>query len=169
MQNCNFQYMCIGLNIVESSTVSEFSFVIFLVEAVWAGWTQGARRWQLSGIIHRIPHPNSYFFFPSPPPVFLFSSDLCTFFFSSLFPPFISFFLTNWESVSHSQPIDANCTPPIPQFRALSDQLYQSPDHHEFVREQIINQVFNHINFVSQLLAVCTFFCLFSDKPSLTA
>jgi hypothetical protein len=29
----------------------------------------------------------------------------------------------------------------ILQFRALSDQLYQSPDHHEFVREQIINQV----------------------------
>ncbi|KAF7086987.1 hypothetical protein CFC21_090215 [Triticum aestivum] len=31
---------------------------------------------------------------------------------------------------------DGNC-----QFRALSDQLYQTPDHHEFVREQIISQL----------------------------
>ncbi|OEL36669.1 hypothetical protein BAE44_0002312 [Dichanthelium oligosanthes] len=29
---------------------------------------------------------------------------------------------------------------PVP-FRALSDQLYQTPDHHEFVREQIISQL----------------------------
>jgi hypothetical protein len=42
---------------------------------------------------------------------------------------------------SCSQSIDSNCTPPIPQFRALSDQLYQTPDHHEFVREQIISQL----------------------------
>jgi len=27
------------------------------------------------------------------------------------------------------------------QFRSLSDQLYRSPDHHQFVREQIIQQV----------------------------
>ena len=31
---------------------------------------------------------------------------------------------------------DGNC-----QFRALSDQLYQSPDHHEFVRQQIMSQL----------------------------
>lgn len=34
---------------------------------------------------------------------------------------------------------DGNC-----QFRALSDQLYRSPDHHAFVREQIIQQLRNH-------------------------
>jgi hypothetical protein len=39
------------------------------------------------------------------------------------------------------QPIGTNCVATILQFRALSDQLYQSPDHHEFVREQIINQL----------------------------
>ncbi|XP_061347076.1 OVARIAN TUMOR DOMAIN-containing deubiquitinating enzyme 9 isoform X2 [Gastrolobium bilobum] len=31
---------------------------------------------------------------------------------------------------------DGNC-----QFRALSDQLYRSPDHHKFVREQIVQQL----------------------------
>ncbi|ESW15728.1 hypothetical protein PHAVU_007G097000 [Phaseolus vulgaris] len=31
---------------------------------------------------------------------------------------------------------DGNC-----QFRSLSDQLYRSPDHHQFVREQIIQQL----------------------------
>ncbi|KAL6633301.1 hypothetical protein ACP70R_025972 [Stipagrostis hirtigluma subsp. patula] len=40
-----------------------------------------------------------------------------------------------------SQSNDDNIMFSIPQFRALSDQLYQSPDHHEFVREQIINQL----------------------------
>ena len=27
------------------------------------------------------------------------------------------------------------------QFRALSDQLYRSPEHHSAVREQVVNQV----------------------------
>uniref|UniRef100_A0A7I4EIP2 OTU domain-containing protein n=2 Tax=Physcomitrium patens TaxID=3218 RepID=A0A7I4EIP2_PHYPA len=31
---------------------------------------------------------------------------------------------------------DGNC-----QFRALSDQLYRSPDHHQFVRDKIVSQV----------------------------
>lgn len=31
---------------------------------------------------------------------------------------------------------DGNC-----QFRALSDQFYRTPDHHKFVREQIVNQL----------------------------
>nr|XP_011459289.1 PREDICTED: uncharacterized protein LOC101296346 isoform X2 [Fragaria vesca subsp. vesca] len=31
---------------------------------------------------------------------------------------------------------DGNC-----QFRALADQFYQSPEHHEFVRQQIVNQL----------------------------
>ncbi|KAL2324825.1 hypothetical protein Fmac_023883 [Flemingia macrophylla] len=34
---------------------------------------------------------------------------------------------------------DGNC-----QFRSLSDQLYRSPDHHKFVREQIIEQLKSH-------------------------
>ncbi|GER48953.1 cysteine proteinases superfamily protein [Striga asiatica] len=31
---------------------------------------------------------------------------------------------------------DGNC-----QFRSLSDQIYRSPEHHKFVREQIVNQL----------------------------
>ncbi|KAL9674672.1 hypothetical protein QQ045_002870 [Rhodiola kirilowii] len=31
---------------------------------------------------------------------------------------------------------DGNC-----QFRALSDQLYRSPEHHKFVRQQVVNQL----------------------------
>ncbi|XP_044506517.1 OVARIAN TUMOR DOMAIN-containing deubiquitinating enzyme 9-like isoform X1 [Mangifera indica] len=31
---------------------------------------------------------------------------------------------------------DGNC-----QFRALSDQIYRTPDHHEFVRQQVVNQL----------------------------
>ncbi|EOA21001.1 hypothetical protein CARUB_v10001336mg [Capsella rubella] len=31
---------------------------------------------------------------------------------------------------------DGNC-----QFRSLSDQLYRSPEHHHFVREQVVNQL----------------------------
>lgn len=41
-----------------------------------------------------------------------------------------------YELVENKVKGDGNC-----QFRALSDQLYQSPDHHEFVRSQIINQL----------------------------
>ena len=48
--------------------------------------------------------------------------------------------------VHKPQPIDANLTFSIPQFRALSDQLYQTPDNHEFVREQIISQVIDSSN-----------------------
>ncbi|KAF2947670.1 hypothetical protein DAI22_02g385800 [Oryza sativa Japonica Group] len=41
-----------------------------------------------------------------------------------------------YELVEHKVKGDGNC-----QFRALSDQLYQSPDHHEFVRQQIMSQL----------------------------
>ncbi|KAK6933405.1 OTU domain [Dillenia turbinata] len=34
---------------------------------------------------------------------------------------------------------DGNC-----QFRSLSDQFYRTPEHHKFVREQIINQLKSH-------------------------
>ncbi|XP_042511395.1 OVARIAN TUMOR DOMAIN-containing deubiquitinating enzyme 12-like isoform X2 [Macadamia integrifolia] len=34
---------------------------------------------------------------------------------------------------------DGNC-----QFRALSDQFYRTPEHHEFVRQQIVNQLKSH-------------------------
>jgi hypothetical protein len=54
-----------------------------------------------------------------------------------------------------------DCIATILQFRALSDQLYQSPDHHEFVREQIINQVTNGIKF---RIAIPSPMCIF---PSL--
>ncbi|CAH9114858.1 unnamed protein product [Cuscuta epithymum] len=34
---------------------------------------------------------------------------------------------------------DGNC-----QFRALSDQFYRMPEHHSFVRQQVVNQLMNH-------------------------
>ncbi|XP_020115217.1 uncharacterized protein LOC109729020 isoform X2 [Ananas comosus] len=34
---------------------------------------------------------------------------------------------------------DGNC-----QFRALSDQFYRSPEHHKFVRQQVVNQLESH-------------------------
>ncbi|CAL9146493.1 unnamed protein product [Musa hybrid cultivar] len=34
---------------------------------------------------------------------------------------------------------DGNC-----QFRALSDQLYRSPEHHKFVRQQVVDQLRSH-------------------------
>ncbi|XP_074582850.1 OVARIAN TUMOR DOMAIN-containing deubiquitinating enzyme 12-like isoform X2 [Curcuma longa] len=34
---------------------------------------------------------------------------------------------------------DGNC-----QFRALSDQFYRTPEHHKFVREQVVNQLKSH-------------------------
>lgn len=34
---------------------------------------------------------------------------------------------------------DGNC-----QFRALSDQFYRTPDHHNFVRQQVVNQLKSH-------------------------
>ncbi|KAJ6830623.1 uncharacterized protein M6B38_300505 [Iris pallida] len=34
---------------------------------------------------------------------------------------------------------DGNC-----QFRALSDQFYRTPDHHKFVRQQVVNQLKSH-------------------------
>ena len=30
---------------------------------------------------------------------------------------------------------------PVKQFRALSDQFYRTPEHHRFVRQQVVNQV----------------------------
>ncbi|KAL2525870.1 Cysteine proteinases superfamily protein [Abeliophyllum distichum] len=34
---------------------------------------------------------------------------------------------------------DGNC-----QFRSLSDQIYRTPEHHKFVREQVVNQLKSH-------------------------
>lgn len=36
------------------------------------------------------------------------------------------------------------------QFRALSDQFYRSPEHHKFVREQVVSQVVIYIYIYSQ-------------------
>ncbi|XP_062213899.1 OVARIAN TUMOR DOMAIN-containing deubiquitinating enzyme 12-like isoform X2 [Phragmites australis] len=36
---------------------------------------------------------------------------------------------------------DGNC-----QFRALSDQFYRTPEHHRFVRQQVVNQLESHPN-----------------------
>ncbi|OWM68912.1 OVARIAN TUMOR DOMAIN-containing deubiquitinating enzyme 12-like isoform X1 [Punica granatum] len=41
--------------------------------------------------------------------------------------------------VEHKVQGDGNC-----QFRALSDQIYRIPEHHEFVRQQIVNQLKSH-------------------------
>ncbi|CAL0309888.1 unnamed protein product [Lupinus luteus] len=41
-----------------------------------------------------------------------------------------------YDFVEHKVQGDGNC-----QFRALSDQLYNAPDHHKFVRRQVVNQL----------------------------
>ncbi|XP_061345780.1 OVARIAN TUMOR DOMAIN-containing deubiquitinating enzyme 12-like [Gastrolobium bilobum] len=41
-----------------------------------------------------------------------------------------------YDFVEHRVQGDGNC-----QFRALSDQLYHAPDHHKFVRRQVVNQL----------------------------
>ncbi|GAB4856670.1 hypothetical protein Ancab_040502 [Ancistrocladus abbreviatus] len=41
-----------------------------------------------------------------------------------------------YELVEHKVQGDGNC-----QFRALSDQFYRTPEHHEFVRQQIVDQL----------------------------
>uniref|UniRef100_N1QYR0 OTU domain-containing protein n=1 Tax=Aegilops tauschii TaxID=37682 RepID=N1QYR0_AEGTA len=33
---------------------------------------------------------------------------------------------------------------PVKQFRALSDQFYRTPEHHRFVRQQVVNQLESH-------------------------
>ncbi|KAJ0046763.1 hypothetical protein Pint_06010 [Pistacia integerrima] len=47
-----------------------------------------------------------------------------------------SFKLQLYDLVENKVQGDGNC-----QFRSLSDQLYRSPEHHKFVREQVINQL----------------------------
>ncbi|KAK6943841.1 OTU domain [Dillenia turbinata] len=44
-----------------------------------------------------------------------------------------------YDLVEHKVQGDGNC-----QFRALSDQFYRSPEHHEFVRRQIVDQLKAH-------------------------
>ncbi|KAK2401230.1 OVARIAN TUMOR DOMAIN-containing deubiquitinating enzyme [Trifolium repens] len=41
-----------------------------------------------------------------------------------------------YDFVEHKVQGDGNC-----QFRALSDQLYNTPDHHKFVRRKVVNQL----------------------------
>ncbi|EEF32965.1 cysteine-type peptidase, putative [Ricinus communis] len=41
-----------------------------------------------------------------------------------------------YDLIEHKVQGDGNC-----QFRALSDQFYLTPEHHEFVREQVVNQL----------------------------
>ncbi|KAK4255130.1 hypothetical protein QN277_008166 [Acacia crassicarpa] len=41
-----------------------------------------------------------------------------------------------YELVESKVEGDGNC-----QFRALSDQIYRTPEHHKFVREQVVNQL----------------------------
>ncbi|OMO73610.1 Ovarian tumor, otubain [Corchorus olitorius] len=47
--------------------------------------------------------------------------------------------LQTYGFVEHKVPGDGNC-----QFRALSDQLYQTPDNHKVVRRQVVNQLKSH-------------------------
>ncbi|XP_057422941.1 OVARIAN TUMOR DOMAIN-containing deubiquitinating enzyme 12 [Lotus japonicus] len=44
-----------------------------------------------------------------------------------------------YDFVEHTVQGDGNC-----QFRALSDQLYNTPDHHKFVRRKVVNQLKSH-------------------------
>ncbi|KAG5556900.1 hypothetical protein RHGRI_007218 [Rhododendron griersonianum] len=44
-----------------------------------------------------------------------------------------------YDLVEHKVQGDGNC-----QFRALSDQFYLTPDHHKFVRQQVVNQLKSH-------------------------
>ncbi|AES60708.1 putative ubiquitinyl hydrolase 1 [Medicago truncatula] len=44
-----------------------------------------------------------------------------------------------YDFVEHKVQGDGNC-----QFRALSDQLYNTPDHHKFVRRKVVNQLKSH-------------------------
>ncbi|KAI4310409.1 hypothetical protein MLD38_035389 [Melastoma candidum] len=44
-----------------------------------------------------------------------------------------------YDLVEHKVQGDGNC-----QFRALSDQLYKTPDDHEYVRQEIVKQLKNH-------------------------
>ncbi|RZR80893.1 hypothetical protein BHM03_00007001 [Ensete ventricosum] len=46
-----------------------------------------------------------------------------------------------YELIEHKVQGDGNCQCMFLQFRALSDQLYQTPEHHEFVRQQVVDQV----------------------------
>ncbi|CAL5389468.1 unnamed protein product [Camellia sinensis] len=41
-----------------------------------------------------------------------------------------------YDLVEHKVQGDGNC-----QFRALSDQFYRTPEHHKFVRQQVVNQI----------------------------
>nr|GMC86346.1 OTU domain-containing protein DDB_G0284757-like [Ipomoea batatas] len=41
--------------------------------------------------------------------------------------------------VEHKVEGDGNC-----QFRALSDQFYRTPEHHKFVRQEVVNQLRSH-------------------------
>ncbi|KAL3531952.1 hypothetical protein ACH5RR_005473 [Cinchona calisaya] len=44
-----------------------------------------------------------------------------------------------YDLVEHQVQGDGNC-----QFRALSDQVYRTPEHHKFVRQQVVNQLQAH-------------------------
>ncbi|KAM3689215.1 hypothetical protein ACJW31_09G028800 [Castanea mollissima] len=47
--------------------------------------------------------------------------------------------LQTYDFVERTIQGDGNC-----QFRALSDQLYQTPDNHKFVRQQVVSQLRSH-------------------------
>lgn len=44
-----------------------------------------------------------------------------------------------FDLVEHKVQGDGNC-----QFRALSDQFYRTPEHHKFVRQQVVSQLKHH-------------------------
>ncbi|KAG7960438.1 hypothetical protein I3843_10G123700 [Carya illinoinensis] len=44
-----------------------------------------------------------------------------------------------YDFVEHKVQGDGNC-----QFRALSDQLYSTPDNHQFVRQKVVNRLRSH-------------------------
>ncbi|RRT70692.1 hypothetical protein B296_00001754 [Ensete ventricosum] len=56
-----------------------------------------------------------------------------------------------YELIEHKVQGDGNCQCMFLQFRALSDQLYQTPEHHEFVRQQVVDQVVIFLSFWAEV------------------
>ena len=72
----------------------------------------------------------------------------------SLYFSRIAYLVSSVQTCSTSAYLFLNL--PVKQFRALSDQFYRTPEHHRFVRQQVVNQVsiFKMTAYISFLLTV---------------